>query len=154
MKIYKRIQNIIIIIAGFIVVSIVTLFMIFNIRPVVIISGSMEPEIMTGSMAFIDYDLKEPIIGDIVAYNKENMLVVHRIESVAENGYITKGDNNKVEDIGVVNPYQIQGKYVFSIPYAGYALSFVKSAKGVTIIITAMVIFILIGIFLKNNNDN
>lgn len=149
MKIYSVIQNVIIASASILVIFFVILFMIFNIRPAVVISGSMEPEIMTGSMAFVDYDITEPQVGDIIEYEYKDIKVIHRVASVEEDGYVTKGDNNKAEDIGIVADSQINGKYIFSIPYAGYVLMFFRTAKGITITVTAVVIFLLVGVLLK-----
>lgn len=149
MKIYSVIQNVIIASASILVIFFVILFMIFNIRPTVVISGSMEPEIMTGSMAFVDYDLTEPQEGDIIEYEYKDIKVIHRVVSVEEDGYITKGDNNKTEDIRIVVDSQINGKYIFGIPYAGYVLMFFRTAKGITIAVTAVVIFLLVGVLLK-----
>ena len=102
MKVYKAIQNILLILAGFFIVSVLVLFFIFNIRPVIVVSGSMEPEITTGSMAFIDGDLKEPDIGDIIAYRTGKNTVTHRVIEEKGEGYITKGDANYVADPAIV----------------------------------------------------
>ena len=73
---------------------------------VVILSGSMEPELWTGGIAFIDEvdprSLKE---GDIITYRPftdQNNMVTHRIVAVTDgpNGlaFQTKGDANSDPD--------------------------------------------------------
>ena len=149
MKVYKAIQNILLIMAGFFIVSVLVLFFIFNVRPVVVISGSMEPEITTGSMAFIDGDLKEPDIGDIIAYRTGKNTVAHRVIGEKGEGYITKGDANEVADPAPVSPGQVEGTVVFNIPGAGKLLSYIKSPAGIVIILTAFICFIIIGQLMK-----
>ncbi len=103
MKVYKAIQNILLILAGFFIVSILILFFIFNVRPVIVVSGSMEPEIATGSLAFIDGDLKAPDIEDIIAYKSGENIVTHRVVDMKDGGYVTKGDANEVADPALVS---------------------------------------------------
>ena len=75
MKVYRAIQNILLIMAGFFIVSVLVLFFIFNIHPVVVVSGSMEPEIAVGSVAVVDGAMKEPESGAVIASrNGKNVL--------------------------------------------------------------------------------
>ena len=51
-KIYKIVQNILFGIAAFLIVVTISCFL-FHIKPCVVVSGSMEPKIMTGSLCMI-----------------------------------------------------------------------------------------------------
>lgn len=68
----------------------------------VVLSGSMEPEIPTGSVVVVDGRKKEWNPGDVITYRRGNMVVTHRIVEKSEEGYYTKGDANAEEDAGIV----------------------------------------------------
>lgn len=94
-----------------------------GIMPYIVESGSMEPQIHTGAVAFIDTHDKNVAVGDVVTYQiGETGLkkyVTHRIVKEGPDGYVTKGDANEVEDANSVKQEQIVGTYRYSIPYAG-----------------------------------
>ena len=55
-------------------------------------------------------------IGDIVAYRRNGMMVLHRVTEIRGDGrYVTKGDANEAPDAGTVGDGDIFGKYLFSI---------------------------------------
>lgn len=77
---------------------------LFGYRPVFVLSGSMEPYMMTHSICLTKEvtDINELEVGDVITFHvgegTEKINVTHRIISI-ENGYInTKGDNNYVTD--------------------------------------------------------
>ena len=73
---------------------------LLELRPVVILSGSMEPSISTGSICFISGADRRGVPGKVVAYELKDHLVVHRISRCVSGGesFITKGDSNDTED--------------------------------------------------------
>lgn len=100
---------------------------------VVVLSGSMEPSMYRGDILFLHKTT--PIQnGDIIVYSLEgeNIPIVHRVTVVQKNNqgetrYLTKGDNNPVDDRGLyprgvfyLNEKQVIGKVAGMIPYAGY----------------------------------
>lgn len=99
----------------------------FGISPYVVLSGSMEPVIHTGSLVYISEQEGEPEVGDIVAYKIGDLPVVHRIIEEVDGGYITKGDANEAVDLAIVEPSKVIGKYVFTVPAAGYILTALQS---------------------------
>ncbi len=104
-----------------------------TVRSYVVVSGSMEPTIPVGSIAFMmpftDYD-----IGDVISFKRGNEVITHRIvqKMVKPTGteYQTKGDANKQPDEQLVNEEQIIGKGVFQVLYAGRIFFFLKSPLG------------------------
>ena len=50
-----------------------------KIMPGIIMSGSMEPTIHTGSLAFVDCKKAQPEKGDIIAFYRGEELVTHRV---------------------------------------------------------------------------
>ena len=97
---------------------------LFGIRRYIVLSGSREPAIHTGAVAFIDTRDQDCEPGEIVTYRLSgkdgDVFVTHRVEAVSGGVYITKGDANQVSDLSPVRQDQIVGKYRFQIPFAGY----------------------------------
>ena len=113
---------------------------LLELRPVVILSGSMEPVIPTGSICLISGADRRGVPGRIVAYELQDHLVVHRISSGASDGqtFITKGDSNDTPDPAPVAEEQIRGRAIGTIPYAGYGALFLRSRKGVLLLAVAL----------------
>ena len=103
---------------------------LYGIRADVVISGSMEPVIMTGSLCFTDQRDRDIRCGDIIAYRLGDMTVTHRVVDITDEGYITKGDNNDDRDNMPVTDEQIVGKNICSIRNAGFMVCFLKSRPG------------------------
>jgi len=76
------------------------------IKPLIVISGSMEPQIMTGDLLIdVPVDTAELAVGDVVSLPSDltHNLVTHRIEKIvalADGTYqiSLKGDNNAASD--------------------------------------------------------
>lgn len=113
--------------------------MLFGYGKAVVATGSMEPAISPGDMIIFrgqdDYE-----VGDIVIFEDENF-VTHRIIERTENGFITKGDANNVDD-GEILTEQMTGKIVLIIPKVGYAADFLKSPLGILVIVIGLLALI------------
>lgn len=106
-----------------------------------VLSGSMEPDIQTGSIIAVketgpDYHFKE---NDVITFKTdEDMIVTHRINQVKDEGksYITKGDANDAADLEPALQENIIGTYNgFTIPYLGYVMNFVNSSEGAALLL-------------------
>lgn len=132
LNIIKKISNIIlitIITCLFLCAAVLFVPRIFGYKPYIVLSGSMEPTIQTGSIAYINTKDTDVETGDIVSFYESNGAVVtHRImRGDAETGYDTKGDANNAEDMNTLSQEQIIGTYAFCIPMVGYALANITS---------------------------
>lgn len=129
-------------IASLIVIILIALYVfilprVFKINTLTVLSGSMEPTIHTGAVAFIDTKDKDVEIGDVITFelNSKNYvaatnMVTHRVVGVRDGGYVVRGDANDADDPRVVYPEQIVGTYKFQIPELGRTLrKFNKQAK-------------------------
>ena len=89
---------------------------LFGIKTVNVLSGSMEPYIPTGSIAYVkEMDLDKIHRDDVIAFELDNgSLVLHRVKEIT-----TQGDANDNEDFATVREEQLRGKMIFRIPYAG-----------------------------------
>ncbi len=116
----------------------------------VVQSGSMQPEIKIGSVVMVkpmdDYEIGEVIT--FGPYGKTKPPTTHRIYDIkvvdGEPRYITKGDANNAPDQREIQKKDIIGKVLFSVPYLGYAVDFVKKPLGFMLIIVvpaALIIF-------------
>ncbi len=96
----------------------------FRFYAVAIASGSMEPVIHKGDVVIIDQKARDFEVGEVMAFKRESIIVVHRVFKKQEMGdafiYYTKGDaNSNVDDI-VIEEDMIVGKVGFKIPFVGY----------------------------------
>ncbi|NOY35742.1 MAG: signal peptidase I [bacterium] len=134
-----------ILIAGIASVAILLAVSVFpipgNYEVKIVLSGSMEPAIKTGSVVVIKPSDNYKI-GDIITFGKDtkkDIPTTHRIiEARAVEGkmlYKTKGDANKSPDTKEVREKEIVGKEVFTIPFLGYLLEFAKKPIGFLLII-------------------
>jgi len=147
MKIVKAIINVLTtLIIG--IGGLILILYLIGIVPYVVLSGSMEPTIDTGSLCFINKnanyeDVKEK---DIIAFKlKDGTLVTHRAIEITETGIVTKGDNNDDPDSNEVKKENFVGKNLFWIPKVGYAVKAFQSTKGKIIVITSIVLLLASG---------
>ena len=108
---------------------------IFPIKPVGIATGSMEPTINVGDMLIIQKcGVNDIEVNDIIEYSRKDYTVIHRvIKKYQEDGhtfFITKGDNNNVDDSDPVGEKQLQGKVIARIPYLAWPTIFIERLSG------------------------
>lgn len=136
--------NVIFIVQSVISDSQIPLF--FGYGRAVVVTGSMEPAIHVGDMIII-HEKDDYEVGDIILYEAKSF-VTHRIVAVTENGVITQGDANNVDD-GEILREQIVGKVVLIIPKIGYAANFLKTPFGMLLIILLIVLMIEVPNFIN-----
>lgn len=74
---------------------------------------SMNPTISDNSILLVSKDISHLMVGDIIVYlNNKDEKILHRIIKIEEDYYITKGDNNNVEDSYKPKLEDIRGKVV------------------------------------------
>ncbi|KAK3788541.1 hypothetical protein RRG08_030242 [Elysia crispata] len=101
---------------------------------VVVLSGSMEPAFYRGDLLLLTNHKEEPIrVGEIVVFKIEgrDIPIVHRVLKVHEKEdgsvkFLTKGDNNAVDDRGLyargqlwLEKKDVVGRAKGFLPYAG-----------------------------------
>lgn len=140
--IYSRVRSVVLNIAaiiGAICIAAVVAGMLLRISPLVVISGSMEPEIPTGALILtVERPISEVSVGDIVTVERPDGhgLITHRIESIDNTGDRTaltlKGDANSLPDPSVYTPRTV-GSFLFSIPGAGHFAAYLQTGSGLLI---------------------
>ena len=99
----------------------------FRYYAVTIGSSSMTPTIKVGDVVIVKKlkknELEKIEKGDILVYKHDGKLIVHRLVEIKTLNktkyYITKGDNNIVNDSYVVTKDDIIGVKFIKIPYIG-----------------------------------
>jgi len=108
----------------------------FDWRVDVVLSGSMAPEIKSGSVAITRPVKSQDIrVGDIITFYSplNGELTSHRVIAVEEGSsfqFQTKGDANGDADPFLVPAENTVGKIWFHIPYFGYFIQFLKTPLG------------------------
>lgn len=110
--------------------------MLFGYGKAVVVTGSMEPEIMPNDMV-VFHAQDEYEAGDIVIY-QSNSFITHRVVEVTENGYITQGDANNVAD-EEITAGQVVGKVILIIPKVGYITEFLSEPFGILVLMIGFV---------------
>jgi len=116
---------------------------IYGIQSFVVLTGSMEPNLLTGSVIYTK-PVQNYSKGDVIAFNQADRTITHRITEVkGANTYITKGDANNTQDSDPVSSASIIGKEVFTIPYLGSFILFLSTLWGfILFIVVPIAIFI------------
>ncbi len=113
---------------------------VLGISPVIVLSGSMDPEFDAESLIFIeDINPEELKEGDIITYLRDEVAVTHRIVSINNNlgstTFTTRGDANNTDDLSPVTVEQIEGKYIGHIDGLGGVAMFMQSPIGMALCI-------------------
>ncbi|WP_278975085.1 signal peptidase I [Nitrosopumilus sp.] len=109
---------------------------------IMLVGNSMYPVIESGTFVVLKQE-QQYFLGDIIGFvNEDNKNVVHRIVEQTDEGFITKGDNNKKNDPGVIPVDKVVGRSIFVIPYVGYTSLFLQTPIGMSIFgIWALIMF-------------
>ncbi len=117
----------------------------------IVLSGSMQPEFDTGSLAFVrETDPEELTTGDIITFrspaNPES-LTTHRIVEVQDDDglqFVTRGDANNINDPNPVPDENVVGRVTGSVPYVGYLMNFVQTSQGLILLIFVPGVLIIV----------
>lgn len=112
-------------------------------KPFVVMSGSMEPALRVGSLAYVNTRIGPDELGkgDIVTFGTEDgKTVTHRVVLVDSDTreIMTKGDANSQADPALVPFDRVLGKTVLCVPYAGMVLDAFIANKAAWICVLAL----------------
>lgn len=152
-KVFKDIVAVLLVII-FVVIAGISFFSapkdrgLFGFKGYVVVSGSMEPEIFPGDFIFVKTgaytDIKEK---DIITFIVNDEIVTHRAVEITEEGIITQGDANNVEDERKVKSDDFIGTYMIRLPYFGYFIVWLQKPL-VFISLCILLAGYLIGIYI------
>ena len=108
-----------------------------------LVGNSMHPTIDSGTFVVAKPE-QQYFLGDIIAFvNEDNRKVVHRIVEQHDDGFITKGDNNRRNDPGILPLEKVMGRSIFVVPYVGFTSLFLQTPIGMSIFgIWALAMFV------------
>lgn len=129
-------------------------------KPFIVMSGSMEPVVMTGDLIITRQVQPNTLdAGDVIAYRYgQSSVVTHRIEQVTEvdgqRAFMTKGDANNVEDNVMPTEDLVEGQLQWVIPGMGHAAMFLQTPMG---LLTAaglpLLLFFLFDLLIRRRAD-
>ena len=131
--------------------------LVLGYRPVVVLSGSMEPTYKVGSVIYYkEAAFKDIEVGDPITFhgNDSDILVTHRVveklEETREFG--TEGDANGSRDPGYVSYDNVVGKASsFCIPYAGYFVNYGKQPMAIVMMVAILLLGMTVDYILKED---
>lgn len=127
---------------------------IFGYKAYIIVTDSMKPNINIGDIVIVKKDESKLNVGNVITYKNKKEIVTHRIVGIkqldGEVAYITKGDNNNIEDSEKVYFEQIEGSVITKIPYLGKVITLLKN-KTFDIIVAIAIFIIYIYILRKDD---
>ena len=127
---------------------------IFGYKPFVVLSGSMETKINVGDLVIVKKTNTDNLkVNDIIAFrNSDNTVTTHRIIEVTSEGcFVTKGDNNNIQDDGIVCSKSIEGKYVKKFAKLGNFIMFIKKPLGFVVLMLSLLIICAVIYLLSTN---
>lgn len=145
--VYNLLFFLLIIVAAFIILTSYKVIDGYNFY--VVMSGSMEPKIHTGSIVGIkeEENYQKGQVITIKMKNDPNQTYTHRIIDVntAEDTitYTTKGDANEDTDPDVASKTNVIGRVFASVPVIGYLIHFSKQPLGFILMVGVPTIIII-----------
>ena len=103
-------------------------------KPVVVLTGSMEPSYPVGSVIYYKSSPYSEIqVGDTITYSvgdDSKSVVTHRVFAIddATKSFVTKGDANASPDINPIPYKNVKGEVIeYHLPYAGHFVQYVQN---------------------------
>lgn len=119
-------------------------FSLFGYQFYVIQSGSMEPELHKFDLTVVKKVAPETLqAGDIITFrNSLGLVITHRIVTVQDGSFITRGDANTGNDSDPVTFGNVYGVNVGKVRYLGAVFQFFQSGYGITLIVLLLSLFL------------
>jgi signal peptidase len=110
----------------------------FGWTTLVVLSGSMEPAMPVGGLAFVEpVEPKDVQEGDVVTFPRPGVhgaLVSHRVLVISDQlggpTLWTKGDANETPDAWAIRDDEVIGRVRFALPYLGTASRELRTPRG------------------------
>lgn len=107
---------------------------VLGFKPVVVLTGSMEPAYPVGSVIYYKQAAYEDIkVGDAITYqitDDAKSVVTHRVvqKEQGTQAFITKGDANATPDVNPIPYKNVRGKVIpYHLPVVGYFVQYIQN---------------------------
>ena len=124
----------------------------FGIGMGVVMTGSMEPNITEEDLIIVK-SADEYHIDEVIVYQSQGKLIVHRIIEIDGDMIITKGDANNVSD-EAININQVKGKVTKVLVGFGSLIKFIKSPFGVVLILGVAILLLVLSYKKEKDFEN
>ena len=123
-----------------------------GVFPMIVLTDSMYPVIESGDLILCHtLEAEEVKVGDVITFydpmGNGTSVVTHRVLEISEKDgrpqFITKGDNNNVEDQVPVDAEDLIGIYQKRIPKAGNVAMFMQTTPGLILCVVCPIILLV-----------
>ena len=111
--------------------------LLFGMRPLTVLSGSMEPAVGTGDIVVVEkIEPRATRVNDIVTFRdpKSSRLITHRVRAIrarrGELTFTTKGDANNAVERWKLSSEGDLSRVSYRVPVLGYVLSWTRTQAG------------------------
>lgn len=112
----------------------------FGYGTAVVLSGSMEPALSVGDLIVVK-ETTQLAEDQMIVYDQNGTLVVHRIISISGDEIIAQGDANNAPD-APIDASVVKGKVVAIVPGAGAVVEAIRSPAGILVIVGLAVVLL------------
>lgn len=117
-----------------------------GVRLYAVESGSMSPAVHDGDLV-VDAPTTATTtyrVGEIITFHPTpGYTTTHRIVAIGPDGITTKGDANRSDDVGFIQPSMIVGREIAVVPYGGYVATLFRNPAGVAALVLIIVAFFI-----------
>lgn len=123
---------------------------LFGVKPFMISSESMEPTHKKYAVVIVQNNSYDDVkVGDLIAFRADPLggkPAFHRVMEVTPDGFVTKGDANRINDDQIVNREAYLGREIWYTNFLGTLIPLLQTPKGLLslVILPALLIIILI----------
>jgi len=129
---------------------------LFGYRPVIVLTGSMEPYMLVNSIALTKQvtSIDEIAVGDVITYHMDSengkpLRITHRIIAIDEGKIYTKGDNNYVDDGFYLTMDNVEAKVLTVFNQTAWIAAKWQTTAGKVMLISIPVCLILLWATIK-----
>ena len=134
--------------------------------PLIVLSDSMEPDIMTGDLIICKQINKEDVkVDDVIAFfdpdSNNDSILTHRVKEVIVEAdgsiyFRTKGDHNNAEDPSRASAEKLVGIYTGTrIPGAGNVAMFMSTTAGLVIcVVLPLILLVAYDVIRRKRHDS
>lgn len=129
---------------------------LFGYRPIFVMTGSMEPYMMTNSLCLTEKveSLDEIAVGDVITFHLEDsngkrLNITHRIVSIDDGIINTKGDNNSVTDDLGLTIENVDSKVIFVMNQTAWLIAQWQTTSGKIMLISFGLALVFVYLMLK-----